>query len=178
LLGIADHELQFRQWLAEHTGLLLKVVRSFAEGPADQDDLFQEILLQVWLSLPNFRDDSKPTTWLYRVGPTRLNARNDHIARACPGDMAIERIAGAKSLLLFWEPHSANKSGGAAASSLVSIGVTLRRLARREGGTLACSGTVELRFVVKLCLVVAYANLRLSHLIYRIRCEKVPSNRS
>jgi RNA polymerase sigma-70 factor (ECF subfamily) len=66
-LAIADHELRFRQWLSEHTGLLLKVVRSFAEAPADQDDLFQEILLQVWLSLPNFRDDSKPTTWLYRV---------------------------------------------------------------------------------------------------------------
>ena len=66
-MGIANHELQFRQWLGEHTGLLLKVARSFAEGPADQDDLFQEILLQVWLSLPNFREESKPTTWLYRV---------------------------------------------------------------------------------------------------------------
>jgi RNA polymerase sigma-70 factor, ECF subfamily len=66
-LGIADHELKFRQWLGEHTGLLLKVVRSFAEGPSDQDDLFQEVLLQVWLSLPNFREDSKPTTWLHRV---------------------------------------------------------------------------------------------------------------
>ena len=66
-MGIADHELRFRQWLGEHTGLLLMVVRSFAEAQADQDDLFQEILLQVWLSLPNFRDDSKPTTWLYRV---------------------------------------------------------------------------------------------------------------
>lgn len=66
-MGIADHELRFRQWLGEHKGLLVKVARSFAEGPADQDDLFQEILLQVWLSLPNFREDSKPTTWLYRV---------------------------------------------------------------------------------------------------------------
>lgn len=66
-MASADHELRFRQWLGEHTGLLLKVVRSFAEGPAEQDDLFQEVLLQVWLSLPNFRDDSKPTTWLYRV---------------------------------------------------------------------------------------------------------------
>ena len=66
-MGISDHELRFRQWLGEHTGLLMKVVRSFAEGPSDQDDLFQEILLQVWLSLPNFREDSKPTTWLYRV---------------------------------------------------------------------------------------------------------------
>jgi RNA polymerase sigma-70 factor, ECF subfamily len=66
-LTIADHELQFRQWLGEHKGLLVKVVRSFAEGPADQEDLFQEVLLQVWLSLPNFRENSKPTTWLYRV---------------------------------------------------------------------------------------------------------------
>ena len=66
-MGIADHEKRFRQWVGEHTGLLLKVVRSFAEGQGDQDDLFQEILLQVWMSLPNFRADSKPTTWLYRV---------------------------------------------------------------------------------------------------------------
>lgn len=66
-MGIQEHERQFRQWLGEHTGLLLKVARSFADGSADQDDLFQEILLQVWLSLPNFREDSKPTTWLYRV---------------------------------------------------------------------------------------------------------------
>jgi len=66
-LGIADHERLFRQWLGEHQGLLVKVVRAFAETPADQDDLFQEILLQVWLSVPNFRNDSKPTTWLYRV---------------------------------------------------------------------------------------------------------------
>ena len=66
-MGIADHEKQFRQWLGEHTGLLVKVVRSFADGPADQDDLYQEILLNAWQSLPSFRGDSKPTTWLYRV---------------------------------------------------------------------------------------------------------------
>ena len=66
-MGTNEHEQRFRQLLAEHTGLLVKVVRSFAEGPADADDLFQEILLQVWLSLPNFRAESKPTTWLYRV---------------------------------------------------------------------------------------------------------------
>ena len=66
-MGIANHERQFRQWLGEHTGLLLKVVRSFAEGRADQDDLFQEILLQVWMALPGFREESKATTWLYRV---------------------------------------------------------------------------------------------------------------
>ena len=66
-MSIKDHELRFRQWLAEHTGILYKVVRSFTDNSDDADDLFQEILLQVWLSLPNFRGESKPTTWLYRV---------------------------------------------------------------------------------------------------------------
>lgn len=66
-MGTHDHESTFRRWLDEHAGLLFKVVRSFAEGPNDADDLFQEILLQVWLSLPGFRAESKETTWLYRV---------------------------------------------------------------------------------------------------------------
>jgi RNA polymerase sigma-70 factor (ECF subfamily) len=62
-----EQETQFRQWLDEHAGLLFKVVRSFAAAPPDSDDLLQEILLQVWLSLPSFRRESKATTWLYRV---------------------------------------------------------------------------------------------------------------
>ena len=62
-----EYESQFRQWLDEHAGLLFKVVRSFAAAPPDSDDLLQEILLQIWLSLPSFRAESKATTWLYRV---------------------------------------------------------------------------------------------------------------
>jgi RNA polymerase sigma-70 factor (ECF subfamily) len=94
-LGIADHELQFRRWLGEHTGLLVKVVRSFADGPADQDDLFQEILLQVWLSMPNFRGDSKPTTWLYRVAfNTALYwKRNEKKQRYWQGSPSISDVA-------------------------------------------------------------------------------------
>jgi RNA polymerase sigma-70 factor, ECF subfamily len=94
-LGIANHELQFRQWLGEHTGLLVKVVRSFAEGPADQDDLFQEILLQVWLSLPNFREDSKPTTWLYRVALNTALAwkRNEKKRSRRQGSPSLSDIA-------------------------------------------------------------------------------------
>jgi RNA polymerase sigma-70 factor (ECF subfamily) len=94
-LGITNHELQFRQWLGEHKGLLVKVVRSFAEGPADQDDLFQEILLQVWLSLPNFRADSKPTTWLYRVALNTALAwkRSEKKRRRRQGSLSISEAA-------------------------------------------------------------------------------------
>jgi RNA polymerase sigma factor (sigma-70 family) len=57
----------FEDWLAQYRGLLFKVVRAYATEPADQDDLFQEVALQVWKSIPNFRAESKVTTWLYRV---------------------------------------------------------------------------------------------------------------
>lgn len=56
----------FRQWLQQHQALLFKVVRAFASDD-HQDDLFQEIAIQVWHSIPNFRKESAVTTWLYRV---------------------------------------------------------------------------------------------------------------
>ena len=57
----------FDAWLAQHRGLLFKVVRAHAFTPHDRDDLFQEIAAQVWHSIPNFRGESAVTTWLYRV---------------------------------------------------------------------------------------------------------------
>ncbi len=57
----------FEQWLSDHKGLILKVVRIYAAAAEDQDDLFQEILLQLWRSIPAFREESKASTWLYKV---------------------------------------------------------------------------------------------------------------
>ena len=61
-----EQEAIFRRWFDQHLGLMLKVVRGCA-APQDQDDLFQDILLQVWSSIPAFRGEAKETTWIYRV---------------------------------------------------------------------------------------------------------------
>ena len=53
------------EWLKLHKGLIFKVVRAYAE--ADHDDLFQEIIIQVWHSIPAFRQEASVTTWLYRI---------------------------------------------------------------------------------------------------------------
>lgn len=55
------------QWLQTHRGLLFKVVRAYAHTHEDRDDLFQDIVLQVWRSIPNFRGDAAVSTWLYRI---------------------------------------------------------------------------------------------------------------
>src|SRR2546423_15482593 len=62
-----EQEAIFRRWLAAHLGLILKVVRGCAATTQDQDDLFQEVCLQVWQSIPSFRGEARETTWIYRV---------------------------------------------------------------------------------------------------------------
>lgn len=62
-----EQETLFRRWLADHTGLMWKVVRAFAATQQDQEDLLQEIALKLWMSLPAFRGEAKESTWIYRV---------------------------------------------------------------------------------------------------------------
>lgn len=57
----------FDQWIHDYRAMLFKVVRVYAPTPADQDDLFQEIAIQVYRSVPNFRNESAVSTWLYRI---------------------------------------------------------------------------------------------------------------
>ena len=61
-----EQEATFRRWLDAHLALMLKIVRGCA-APSDQDDLFQDVLLQLWSSIPAFRGEAKETTWIYRV---------------------------------------------------------------------------------------------------------------
>ena len=63
----ADPTALFQAWLAEHRGIVVRVTRTFAFSPADAADLQQEMLLQLWISLPAYAGQAKPSTWIYRV---------------------------------------------------------------------------------------------------------------
>jgi RNA polymerase sigma-70 factor (ECF subfamily) len=62
-----EQETIFLRWLNDHAGIIFKVVRGSVAAAPDHDDLFQEVLLQLWLSVPSFRGEAKETTWIYRV---------------------------------------------------------------------------------------------------------------
>jgi len=57
----------FNEWLDKHKALIFTIVRAYGNTPMDQDDLFQEITIQVWRSIPSFRHESAVTTWIYRI---------------------------------------------------------------------------------------------------------------
>ena len=40
----------------------------YCSDNTDAEDLFQEILLQLWKSWPKFNSQSKVSTWMYRIG--------------------------------------------------------------------------------------------------------------
>jgi RNA polymerase sigma-70 factor (ECF subfamily) len=62
-----EAEKQFEKYIAEHEGLIYKVCRVYAYAEADRQDLFQEIIVQLWKAFPKFKGQSKFSTWLYRV---------------------------------------------------------------------------------------------------------------
>ncbi|MEO9022611.1 MAG: RNA polymerase sigma factor [Ginsengibacter sp.] len=57
----------FESWLDQYRGLVFKVVRAYALSHTDQNDLFQEITIQLWNSIPTFRQESSVSTWIYRI---------------------------------------------------------------------------------------------------------------
>ncbi len=91
------HEALFKRWLEQHSGLVFKAARAFAQGDADRDDLMQEILLQLWRSLPRFQGRARESTWIYRVALNTALAwhRGENRRRATQTPSAgIEEIPG------------------------------------------------------------------------------------
>ena len=60
-------EKEFLQIITENQGIIHKVCSIYCDLEEDRRDLFQEILAQLWKSYPSFRNESKFSTWMYRV---------------------------------------------------------------------------------------------------------------
>lgn len=60
-------EKQFLNLINDHQGLIHKVCLMYESDREARNDLFQEIVLQLWKSFHTFRGESKITTWMYRI---------------------------------------------------------------------------------------------------------------
>jgi RNA polymerase sigma-70 factor (ECF subfamily) len=60
-------EQEFLRAIEMHKGILYKVSRMYFDKLEDQQDLFQEIILQLWKSLDSFKGNSEFSSWMYRV---------------------------------------------------------------------------------------------------------------
>jgi len=66
-LNPAPDEQRFLDLINGNRPRILRVCRVYAWNSADQDDLYQEILSQIWRGLPGLKEKQFANTWLYRV---------------------------------------------------------------------------------------------------------------
>lgn len=64
---MSKNEKQYKVIIEENQGRIRSVCRQYAGVSGDADDLYQEILINIWKGMESFRGDSQVSTWVYRV---------------------------------------------------------------------------------------------------------------
>ena len=62
-----DLESIFLNALEQSQHTLFRICSSYAKNTDDAQDLFQEVLINIWKALPNFRNNADISTWMYRI---------------------------------------------------------------------------------------------------------------
>lgn len=60
-------ESRFLEALTSHQALLHKICRIYRNNREDREDLFQEIVYQLWRAWPGFEGRSAFGTWVYKI---------------------------------------------------------------------------------------------------------------
>src|ERR1700744_6059214 len=71
-----DSKKEFIGIVQANEGLIYKVAKVYANNKEDEQDLYQDIVYQLWKSFGSFRNEAKITTWMYRIA---LNTAIAHL---------------------------------------------------------------------------------------------------
>jgi RNA polymerase sigma-70 factor (ECF subfamily) len=64
----ATQQQYFRDLFNQYKGMVLQVATGFLQGDKElANDLLQEVFINTWIALPNFKGESSPKTWIYRI---------------------------------------------------------------------------------------------------------------
>lgn len=67
-MDILQREKEFVTLVEEYKQVIYKVCYMYATGTDHLNDLYQEVVINLWKAFPNFRGESKVSTWIYRIG--------------------------------------------------------------------------------------------------------------
>ena len=84
----------------DHQALIRRVCRLYCSDPDDRQDLFQEIVLQLWRAYPRYeaRPEAKLSTWLYRIAlNVAISNLRQRTRRPAPGELNDEALAVAQA---------------------------------------------------------------------------------
>jgi len=62
-----EKELEFSKMVRDHKTTVYTVCYMFSKDPDEVNDLFQDVLINLWKGFDTFRGESKVDTWIWRV---------------------------------------------------------------------------------------------------------------
>ena len=62
-----NSKAHFLQLVEQNKGIIYKVSRSYGKNDEDREDLFQEIVIQLWSASDRYNEQFKLSTWMYRI---------------------------------------------------------------------------------------------------------------
>lgn len=64
---MANKDIEFEKIVKEHKGTIYTFCYMFSKDKDEVDDLFQDVLINLWKGFDSFRGESKLDTWIWRV---------------------------------------------------------------------------------------------------------------
>ncbi|MCX2742727.1 sigma-70 family RNA polymerase sigma factor [Mangrovivirga sp. M17] len=149
------NENRFLSMIEAHQGIIYKISKMYRDDPGDQEDLFQDIVYQLWKSISSFKEDSKESTWIYKVAlntalasfrkrKVEINYTEDkhsldHIEEESTSEnqerlfSALRKLEKSDRALisLFLEGYSYKEIGEITGISVTYVGVRLNRIKTR-----------------------------------------------
>ena len=148
-----NQEQQFAQLVREHKSTIYTVCYMFSHDEDEVNDLFQETLINMWKGIDSFREESKISTWIYRVAlntcllqerkkkrevpkvPLSMNVNffEDEDAKAMQVRQLHQRIGKLglvdRAIVMLWlEGSSYDEIGAVMGISAQNVGVKLYRI--------------------------------------------------
>lgn len=100
-----DREKRFLAITEQYKGVVAKVCSLYVSADASFDDLYQEVLINLWQGLDSYRGEARISTWIYRTAINTCitwHRRNGRHSKATVRieDMAIDPADPGASLKL------------------------------------------------------------------------------
>lgn len=62
-----DKASRYKQIIESHKDRIFRICCGYVHDRDERNDVYQEILLNIWKSLEGFRGQSQMSTWIYRI---------------------------------------------------------------------------------------------------------------
>ena len=83
----------FTETIRTHDAMIRRICLGYASNPQDLEDLYQDVLVNIWRGLRSFRSESSIRTWVYRIAlntcVSTLRARSNRPSQSSLEDVIL-----------------------------------------------------------------------------------------